>query len=227
MRLLYLALFLGYTASFGQNTYQLRGRITGVRPNEKLLLKKQDNLSSRVVVVDTISYKSNGFICQRTLPEVEIYTLTIDGVDGQVRFMFDHDIVLTGSRTDFEAAKLTGSPLTDEWRSFEREVDEPFQDKLLDLFAERRAAGRDTAARARVNEAIRQLRASKTQTVNQRIREHPDSMLSLFLLNWYWNDMPKADAQALFAGLAPPLKSHSIAGRLKQQLAAVQEARQN
>ncbi len=227
MKLVYLLLLLSAPPLLGQGTYQLKGRITGVRPNEKLLLKKQDNISARILVIDTIRYQSNGFVCRRTLPEIDIYTVMIDGVAGQVSFMFDHDIVLTGSRDALKSARVTGSPLTDEWRTFERDVDVPFQEKLMGLFAQRRAAGRDTITTSQINEEIRQLRLAKTQAVNQRIRQRPGSLLSLYLLNWYWNDMPKTDAMALFTGLATPLKTHSIAGKLRQQLGVIEEARNN
>lgn len=227
MKLVYFILFLGITPLFGQGTYQLRGRISGVRPNEKLLLKKQDIASARILVIDTIPCQSNGFVFRHTLPEVDIYTLMIDGVAGQVSFLFDHDIVLTGSRDSFKAVKITGSPLTEEWRRFERDVDLPFQEKLMSLFAQRRTAGRDTVAAALINGEIRRLRLEKTQAVNQRIRQRPGSLLSLYLLNWYWSDMPKTDALELYAGLATPIKTHSIAGKLRQQLGLMQDGRQN
>ncbi|MBC8154889.1 MAG: DUF4369 domain-containing protein [Bacteroidetes bacterium] len=227
MKILYVILFLSAIPLFGQGTYQLRGRIAGVRPNEKLFLKKQDNTSSRILTIDTIRCQSNGFVFRHTLPEVDIYTVMIDGVAGQVSFLFDHDMVLTGSRDTFKAARITGSPLTDEWRRFEREVSTPFEEKLMSLFAQRRAAGRDTITTALINSEIRQLRADKTQAVNQRIRQRPGSLLSLYLLNWYWNDMPKTDALELFAGLSTPVKSHSVAGKLRQQLGLMQDGRQN
>ncbi len=218
MKTFYYILLFDVTFALGQGTYQVRGRIDGVRPNTKLFLKKQDNASSRILLVDTTRYRNGGFVFRRTLPEVDIYSVSVDSVAGQVSFLFDHDLVLDGSCYALKKAKLTGSPLTNEWRTFEREVSTPFEEKLMALFAQRRAAGRDTATTAVLNEAIRQLRLQKTQVVGQRIRQRPNSLLSLYLLNWYWSDMPKPDALTLFTGLAPPLKTHSVAGLLRRQL---------
>ncbi len=223
MRVLYAILFFNATFSLGQGTYQLRGHLEGVRPNTKLFLKKQDSASSRILLVDTTRYQHSGFVFRRTLPEVDIYSVSIDSVAGQVSFLFDHDLVLDGSCYALKKVRVTGSPLTTEWRTFEREVNTPFQEKLMSLFAQRRAAGRDTVTTATINEAIRQLRMQKTQVVRQRIQQRPNSLLSLYLLNWYWTDMPKPDAMTLFSSLAPPLKTHSIAGQLRQQLGVTEQ----
>lgn len=210
-----ISLFLFITAaSFGQGTYRIQGQLDSLGGTPKVYLRKQDNNSSRVLSIATTSAANGRFTLSHNASEIDFYTVYVDGVPGQVSFILDKDVTITGVGKDLRQAEVTGSPLTDEWKRFQNEVERPYRDQLMTLYNERQQSGGSKAVADRVASEEKRLKQEQIAKVSDYIRQHADSPLSLFFLSNYWNEMPKAEAQALYKGLAAPLKNHSVAKRM-------------
>ncbi|GAA4448453.1 hypothetical protein GCM10023189_06340 [Nibrella saemangeumensis] len=205
------------SAVSAQHTYQLRSTIQGLN-QAKIFLRKQDNNNARVLTVDTTRAQNGTFSFRRAIPEIDFYTVSVEGVPGQTSFIWDHDVVLTGDTKDLRTAEVAGSPLTDEWKKFQTEVDLPYRDQLMTLYNARQQSPANTAVAERVANEEKRLKQEQMQKVQQYIRTNRTSLLSLFLLNSHWTAFSKADAKALYDQLDPTFRTHSVAKRLERQL---------
>lgn len=209
---------LGFLPSvWAQKNVRLQGNVSGLG-STMIYLKKTDNTNSRPVIVDSTRAADGRFTFSRSIPEIDFYNVVAAGLPGQVQFIWDGDLTLEGSRDLFRESEIKGSPLTDSWLKFQNEVDRPYRDVLMDLYNERQRSSSDTAIASRVAREEKRLKQEQIQKVAQQIRENPDSQLSLYLLNWYWTQFPKAEARAMYDKLSPSFKSHSLAKRLQNQL---------
>ncbi|MGA0557308.1 DUF4369 domain-containing protein [Larkinella sp. VNQ87] len=209
---------LGFTLSVqAQKNVRLEGNVSGLG-NTMIYLKKTDNSNSRPVIVDSTRATEGRFSFSRSIPEVDFYNVVAAGLPGQVQFIWDGDLTLAGTRDAFRESEIKGSPLTDSWLKFQNEVDRPYRDKLMDLYNGRQRSGSDTAVAGQVAREEKRLKQEQIQKVAQQIRDNPNSQLSLYLLNWYWNQFPKTEARAMYDKLDASFKNHSLAKRLTNQL---------
>ncbi|WP_460672671.1 DUF4369 domain-containing protein [Larkinella ripae] len=204
-------------SSLAQKNVKLQGNISGLGTT-MIYLKKTDNSNSRPVVVDSTRSVDGKFAFSRSIPEIDFYNVVAAGLPGQVQFIWDGDLTLEGSRDLFRESEIKGSPLTASWLKFQNEVDRPYRDVLMDLYNDRQRATSDTAIANRVAREEKRLKQEQIQKVAQQIRTNPDSQLSLYLLNWYWNQFPKAEARTMYDKLSSSFKSHTLAKRLQNQL---------
>ena len=217
--LIFLSLFyFGFlTLVQAQKAVRLQGNVSGLG-TVMVYLKKTDNANSRPLVVDSTRSVDGRFTFSRSIPEIDFYNVVAAGLPGQVQFIWDGDLTLEGTRDAFREASVKGSPLTDSWLKFQDEVDLPYRNVLMDLYNERHNSAKDTAITSRVSREEKRLKQEQIQKVAEQIRGNPDSQLSLYLLNWYWNQFPKAEARAMYDKLNSSFKSHSLAKRLQNQL---------
>ncbi|MFC5410001.1 DUF4369 domain-containing protein [Larkinella bovis] len=215
--LLCLAVLGAFPSALAQKNVRLQGNVSGLG-TAMIYLKKTDNSNSKPLIVDSTRAVDGKFSFSRSIPEVDFYNVVAAGLPGQVQFIWDGDLTLEGTRDAFRESEIKGSALTDSWLKFQNEVDRPYRDVLMDLYNERQRASNDTAVASRVVREEKRLKQEQIQKVAQQIRAKPDSQLSLYLLNWYWNQFPKADARAMYDKLNPSFKSHSLARRLQNQL---------
>lgn len=211
-----LAVALSLTAPTyvsAQLLFQIQGNVQGLG-NAKVYLKKQDNGSSRALLVDSVQVQNGTFTFRRTLPEIDFYTVSVAGIPGQVSFIWDHDVVLNTDSQDLRTAEVTGSPLTDDWKRFQTEVDMPYREQLMTIYNERRQAPENTTVTERVAKEEKRLKQEQMKKIQQHIGANRASLLSLFLLNSHWTEFTKAEAKALYNQLDPGLKKHSVAKRL-------------
>jgi len=200
-----------------QKTVQLQGNITGLE-TATVYLKKTNNLNSRQLIVDSTRATQGRFEFKRTIPETDFYSVVVSGLPGQVLFVWDGDVTIEGTRDAFREAQVKGSALTEAWRKFQDEVEYPYRNVLMDLYNERQRSSNDSSIANRVAREEQRLKQEQYQKVQQQIRSNPNSLLSLYLLNWYWTQFPKAEAKALYSQLDGSLKSHTVAKRLQAQL---------
>ena len=214
----FATLYLLATTAFAQGTFTITGKLDSLTGTRKVLVKKQDNASSRVLTVATGKATNGQFTLSQTVLEIDYYTVSLEGVGGQVSFILDHDVVISGTGKDLRTATVTGSPLTDEWQRFQTNIELPYRDKLMTLYNERQQKAGNADVATRVETETKRLKAEQMAKVTEYIRAHTDSPLSLFLLSNYANEFPKPEARALFDGLAPALRNHSVAKRLANQV---------
>ncbi|MGM9507851.1 DUF4369 domain-containing protein [Larkinella sp. GY13] len=215
---LVLLLSLGFFTSVqAQKNVRLQGNVNGLG-TVMVYLKKTDNANSKPLIVDSTRAVDGKFTFSRTIPEIDFYNVVAAGLPGQVQFIWDGDLTLEGTRDAFREAEVKGSPLTDRWLKFQNEVDRPYREVLMDLYNDRQRSTGDTAIANRVAREEKRLKAEQNQKVAEQIKANPDSQLSLYLLNWYWNQFPKAEARAMYDKLSSSFKSHTLAKRLQNQL---------
>lgn len=200
-----------------QKNVKLQGNVSGLG-SAMVYLKKTDNANSRPLIVDSTRATDGRFTFSRSISEIDFYNVVAAGLPGQVQFIWDGDLTLEGSRDLFRESEIKGSPLTDSWLKFQNDVDRPYRDVLMDLYNERQRSNGDTAVANRVAREEKRLKQEQNQKVAKQIRENPDSQLSLYLLNWYWTQFPKAEARAMYDKLSSSFKNHSLARRLQNQL---------
>ncbi|GAA4416854.1 hypothetical protein GCM10023187_48710 [Nibrella viscosa] len=201
--------------AFAQHPFQIHGKIQELG-NTTVYLKKQDNRNSRVLTIDTTRAQNGQFTFRRAVPEIDFYTVSIEGIPGQTSFIWDHDVTITGNTTDLRTAGVTGSPLTAEWKRFQTEIDLPYRDQLMTLYNERHQSLGNTAVAERVAKEEKRLKQAQIQKIQQYIRTNRTSLLSLFLLNTHWTEFSKAEAKALYQQLDPAFRNHSVAKRLER-----------
>ncbi|GAB3248759.1 hypothetical protein GCM10027347_05390 [Larkinella harenae] len=206
-----------FSSAQAQKNVRLQGNVSGLGTTT-IYLKKTDNSNSRPVLVDSTRAVDGKFTFSRSIPEVDFYNVVAAGLPGQVQFIWDGDLTLEGTRDAFREAEIKGSPLTASWLKFQNDVDRPYRDILMDLYNERQRSNSDTAVANRVAREEKRLKQEQIQKVAQQIRAEPNSQLSLYLLNWYWMQFPKAEARAMYNQLNASLKTHSLAKRLQNQL---------
>lgn len=200
-----------------QKSVKLQGNVTGLG-TVMVYLKKTDNANSKPLIVDSTRAVDGKFSFSRTIPEIDFYNVVAAGLPGQVQFIWDGDLTLEGTRDAFREAEIKGSPLTDSWLKFQNEVDQPYRNVLMDLYNDRQRSAKDTAIANRVTREEKRLKIEQNQKVAEQIKANPDSQLSLYLLNWYWTQFPKAEARAMYDKLSPSFKTHTLAKRLSAQL---------
>jgi|GEM_PF-7134888 len=216
--LLALAGLLLTTATLAQRTVRLTGNVPGMT-DRTIYLRKTDNSNSKVQTVDQVQSRGGRFEFSRSIPEVDFYSVVADGLPGQVQFIWDGEVRLEGQPDAFREATVSGSSLTDEWLRFQAEVERPYRDTLMTLYNDRQRTPADTALRGKVTREETRLRQQQYRIVQDRIRRQPNSLLSLYLLNWYWTNFTPADARSLYNQLDATLKAHTVARRLERQLA--------
>ena len=214
----FATLYLLAITAFAQGTFTITGKLDSLTGTRKVLVKKQDNASSRVLTVATGQATNGQFTLSQAVPEMDYYTVSIEGVGGQVSFILDHDVVISGTGKDLRTATVSGSPLTDEWQRFQTGIELPYRDKLMTLYNERQQNTGNAEVATRVETETKRLKTEQMANVTAYIRTHADSPLSLFLLSNYANEFPKPESRALFYGLAAPLRNHSVAKRLANQV---------
>ncbi|WP_164851401.1 DUF4369 domain-containing protein [Larkinella soli] len=200
-----------------QKNVRLQGNVAGLG-STMIYLKKTDNTNSRLITIDSTRATDGRFSFSRNVPETDFYSLVAAGLPGQVQFIWDQDVTLEGSRENFRESAVKGSALTDAWLKFQNDVERPYRDVLMDLYNDRQRAASDTSVANRVAREEKRLKQEQYQKVQQMIRDNPNSLLSLYLLNWYWPQFPKTEAKAMYDRLPDTFKSHSIAKRLQNQL---------
>ncbi|GAB3914995.1 hypothetical protein GCM10028803_61210 [Larkinella knui] len=216
--ILVLLISFGFLTSVqAQKNVRLQGNVSGLG-TVMVYLKKTDNANSRPVIVDSTRAVDGKFTFSRSIPEIDFYNVVAAGLPGQVQFIWDGDLTLEGTRDAFRESEIKGSPLTDSWLKFQNEVDRPYRNVLMDLYNDRQRSTGDTAIANRVAREEKRLKAEQNQKVAAHIKANPDSQLSLYLLNWYWNQFPKTEARAMYDKLSSSFKSHTLAKRLQNQL---------
>ncbi len=214
----FVTLYLLAVTAFAQGTFTITSKLDSLTGTHKVLLKKQDNASSRVLLIATGQATNGQFTLSQVVPEIDYYTVSLEGVGGQVSFILDHDVVVSGAGKDLRTATVAGSPLTDEWQRFQTDIELPYRDKLMTLYNERQQNTGNAAVATRVETETKRLKTEQMTNVAEYIHSHADSPLSLFLLSNYANEFPKPEARALFDGLSAPLRNHSVAKRLANQV---------
>ncbi|WP_234735617.1 DUF4369 domain-containing protein [Tellurirhabdus bombi] len=205
------------TNAFAQRTFRIVGNVPGL-DNVTVYLKKTDNSNSKTVTVDLTKASQGTFKFERDIPEVDFYNIVVDGLPGQVNFVWDGNLTLEGTKEAFRESIVKGSPLTEQWLEFQNKDDRPYREILMELYNERHRTPGDTSVSNRVTREEKRLKTEQNKKVEERIRNNPNSLLSLYLLNWYWPQFPKAEARSLYDKLDNSFKTHSVAKRLQAQL---------
>jgi Domain of unknown function (DUF4369) len=214
-RLISLAtLYLLATTAFAQGSFTITGKLDSLTGTHKVFLKKQDNGSSRVLTVATTEAVNGQFSITQTVPEVDYYTVSMEGVGGQVSFILDYDLTIAGTGHDLRTVTVSGSLLTETWQRFQTDVDLPYRKQLMTLYNERQQNTGNTEIATRVETETKRLKIEQIAKVGQLIQSRPYSFFSLFLLNNYANEFSKPEVRTLFDGLSAPLRNHSVAKRL-------------
>ncbi|WP_266368645.1 DUF4369 domain-containing protein [Tellurirhabdus rosea] len=215
MKTILFLLLSTFSVAFAQHSVRLTGAVPGL-DGVMVYLKKTDNKNSKVVTVDAVKAQNGTFTFSRTIPEVDFYNVSVEGLPGQVQFIWDGNLTLEGTKEAFREATVKGSPLTDSWLEFQEKVDKPMRDELMTLYNERKNAPNDKDLLQRIEEDEKRLKAEQSRQVQERIQAAPNSLLSLYLLNWYWPQLPKNEVQNLYKNLNADLRKHTVAQRLEK-----------
>lgn len=196
---------------FHKPIYRIRGKLDGLTDN--LIY-----LKSGPKQIDTVQAQNGLFTFQSPLHEPVYCELTIQGAPGVVRLIWDGDILLMGDARSLENVEVIGSPLTDAYHQFYGPLHQRMQELIVAHLEKRRLSPTDTILRSKLSQIMWDHIAQQQAAARSRIVEQPDSWFSLYLLYQELSKLPKAGLAALYNGLSPTLKNHTLAKEIEKLL---------
>ena len=221
--LLLLSLSLAFVSckNVGDNEFILNGTVKGVADGKTVILERNSD-SLGVIAMDTVKIKDGKFKFEGKVPELSMYSLTIEGIqprsyvileEGEINMEIDKDSVFKN--------KLSGTYHNEELTNFNG-IGLKEQKKLKD-FEVANQVKMTTAQKAKDTATIRALRAQygaiqkeMEESTYKYIEEHPKSFVTVLLIHSLFNSYTPDTKriEGYFKKLDPSLKKTSMGKRI-------------
>ncbi len=176
--------------------FVITGKISRADTGTIVLVYERQNISIRDTgYVDNGVYRFTGRVEQPTLAHLSIRN--------HVTF-FIKDLFIDNVPIRLEDEKVTGPGVVAEYESFDQKLDS-IQQQGNELFKSL-SKQKDTGFNRRYAKLSAPIFAQIPVIIKTHIREHPDSWVSLTLLNNMRNVLDPKEAQAMFDGLNPAIR---------------------
>ncbi|MFD3004023.1 redoxin domain-containing protein [Pontibacter toksunensis] len=210
LQLLLGVVFLAPVLCLGQSL-SVKGKIDGIG-NKKVYLFVRDAHNQDMLLDSTIAAKDR-FAFTHKPEELRFYTITVDSVPGGVTFFLEGDIQIAGDSKAIWESSVTGSPLTDEFKDYERQFIVPARQKIIALSNSMQDPNLDQGRREELGRQQKEIVDATRLQSEKYIREHPDSFLSLFKLHSLGTEKKRQ-----FVGLlSQELQEHSFAKAIRDE----------
>lgn len=199
--------------TFSQEMYTLTGQITGTE-NESIYLYQ----GIEEVLLDSTVADGGRFSFNRTLAEPNMHSITVEGTQGRVSFIWDENITVQASKDSLSGAHITGSSATNLWIYKQQQHYDPLQDSLIKMtpHLQEAMAANDSVALARITAQQKKLLDADQKKSINLVKEYPESFVSLYLLNHHSEDIGPDSTALILAKLASYWADHSLYQQLNK-----------
>ncbi len=203
-----------------QPGHQIKGMITDAG-NTWAYLSKRDGRAYRKV--DSVKVQQGKFVFRGKVAEPDRYLLELQAVEGGAELVLENKVItVQGPAGKLWEAKVTGSPLTDEFLAYRRKHTNPAREEAVANTIkanELRARGDSTGAN-RLLSLNGQIVQNQYLVASEYITAHPEAFQSLMLLHGSWETFGLETGKKMLSSLAPQWQNHSLA---RETLAAMKE----
>ncbi|MBD0255772.1 MAG: AhpC/TSA family protein [Cytophagales bacterium] len=210
---------LGVPAA-AQPGYQIKGTITDAG-NSWVYLSRMDGREYRKV--DSVKMQQGQFVFRGRVAEPDRYLLQLQSVEGDAELILENKVItVQGPAGKLWEAKVTGSPLTDEFLAYRRKYTNPAREEAVanTIKANQLRASGDSTGAERLLSLNGQIVQEQNLIASEYIAAHPEAFQSLMLLHWTWDRFGLETSKKMLSSLAPQWQNHALA---RETLAAIKE----
>lgn len=220
--LVLVALGFGFGCESQPEGFAIRGIIEGdIAEGTKVYLKgmnEQNRLSDR----DTTVVADGAFTFEGSVEVPEMHYLFIEGTRGNIPVILENGTIAVATHKDSLSFASTGGTLQNEYfqdyMAYSRGMSSRASSIQQDMSMA--ATTKDTAVAASLQDEFLELREEAQAYEVQFIKEHPDALMSLLLLERVnaTKSLPEQEIQELLNALTPTIRETAIGTRLKTNL---------
>ncbi|HEX8529013.1 MAG TPA: TlpA disulfide reductase family protein, partial [Cytophagales bacterium] len=203
-----------------QPGYQLRGMITGAGDTWAYLSKWEGREYRKV---DSVKVRQGAFVFQGKVVEPNRYLLELQATGGGAELILENKVItVQGPVGKLWEAKVSGSPLTDEFVAYQRKYTNPAREEVVanTIKANELRARGDSTGAERLLSLNGQIAQNSYLVASEYITAHPEAFHSMMLLHASWEAFGLQTSKKMLSSLAPQWQNHSLA---RETLAAMKE----
>ncbi len=203
-----------------QPGYQIKGLVTEAGDTWVYLSKMEGRAYRKV---DSVKVRQGAFVFRGKVAEPNQYRLALQSVEGDAELILENKVItVQGPAGKLWDAKITGSPLTDEFLAYRRKYTNPARDELVanTIKANELRARGDSAGAERLLELSIPIMDKQYRIASEYISTHPEAFQSLMLLHRSWKELGLEKSKKMLSSLAPQWQNHSLA---RETVAAIKE----
>lgn len=223
---LIIVLFLGLVAceTAPENTYKVTVNAAGVEDGKLVYLQKPQT-GMPPSVIDTLEIKNETLEFSGTAESPELHYLLFDGNRGILPIILEEgNITVTAHVDSLNTSKIEGTPSNDDFTSF---IDgtKSIREKMASIQKQGMEAQQkgDTITMSTLTETFKEVQQEAREYEQNFVKTHPNSYISLMVLQQMANSPNSDKAAELFEGLSDELKNNEIGKALAKKFEGVKK----
>jgi hypothetical protein len=207
-------------ASYSADNYLIKGDITALGNNTKVVLKKQEN--GDTVSIDSTLSENGTFEFSGAIKTPSMYGIFIDSIKGGIYPLVESGTISISAHKDsLYNAHVRGTKLNDELNIF-KEGSKKIVDQINDLFPEfqKARAGNDAEKIDLINAEMKAINDENTAYSLNYTKNKPDSYISALILQSLLRmpDMNPDKAKAIFNNFSEDVKKSDFSKNIKKYI---------
>jgi peroxiredoxin len=211
--LVLLAVLLGCTQPDG---YKIEVSLVG--GEGQLILEKRGETA--LVPLDTVELKNGKAILKGKVEYPDLYILHLAKNDQRTILFVENCVIkVTGTADSLQNAKISGSPVNDEFLTIKTKLDN--DNKItMEKYREYQLAAQsgDTSKAGTLMEEVQKLSAATDQKVKDFVKNNPASWVTPLFLAQLMGSLPAEEMDTLVSALDPKLSVTPYVAEIKKQL---------
>jgi hypothetical protein len=221
--ILHLIFLLPTGSAFSQKLQFQISAPRELKGRKAILLTREKGFAALVHSIKLNSDIFNLEIDDALVPD--LYQLHVSQIKGSLLFFLEPGIKITLDTTDVSRSEIQNSTSSQEWKQFERDIQQP-SDRRISLYSAGEKRARKEKNADSLNYWVDKQGLEKealVQKSSEFITSHPDSYVSLYLLkiNWY-----AFQGKGLFEQLNNRMAGHKTYAFLKERNKKLAEVRE-
>ncbi|WP_298420756.1 TlpA disulfide reductase family protein [uncultured Kordia sp.] len=209
------------------NSYAVETTIDGMPDGMRAFLKVR-NEQGQPVSRDTAIVQNGKFTFYGTSDVPEMGFIYINGAQGNINFIIEKgDIKVQAERNSLSKAKITGGKHNQEYTDFvTNSQDLSAKIKSINQRYAVASKSKDSASVATLKQQAKDLETQGTNFQKDYIKEHPDSFISIQLVNRMlrYKVMPVTEVKAFYDKLPEDMKQTKVAREMNQKIMEMKRA---
>jgi peroxiredoxin len=223
---LIIVLLIGFAAcqTVAENTYKVTVNAEGAEDGKQVFLQKPQ-IGMPPKVLDTMVFKNGAVEFTGTAESPELHYLLFDGTRGILPVILEEgNITVTAHIDSLNTSKIGGTPSNDDFTAFIDGTD-GIREKMASIQKQGMEAQQkgDTLTMSTLTETFKEVQQEAREYEQNFVKTHPNSYVSLMVIQQMANSPNSDKAAELFDGLAEELKNTEIGKALTKQFNEVKK----
>jgi hypothetical protein len=209
-----------------QKLVTISGKIQGLKNAKIYLGNKSLSFGSQYLIFDSVILKNGNFkFANFKFKEIDFYSIQVKGSSAWLPFLIDTGhIYIVADKGFLSLGKVSGSRQNDLFQLYSKNIVGPyFIANRSDFDSINKYRKIDSLLFKHYSELLKTGETKYLVNREKFIEQHPDSYVSLIILNEIQNQIPVVRLHFYFNLLSPELQQHSKAIKLRKRLREIRE----